>query len=158
MGTTDPPAGIGGRKRQATNGKALPKDLPQGHGARLSHALELGRHLERIHHELYVVVRATSPERSKPDSSDQRTWRLRIVQRCDAGGFDGPSPSRLHIRSDPTVLRPGNFERNVRVECPFAKSEEGVAENASAKRDRLRATKWFIYAHPSCADIVVIIC
>lgn len=77
----------------------------EGQGVRLSRALELGRHLERIHHEPYVVVRATSPERSKPDRSDQRTWRLRIVQRCDAGGFDGPSPSRLHIRSDPTVLR-----------------------------------------------------
>ena len=28
VGTTDPPACIGGRKRQAANGKALPKDLP----------------------------------------------------------------------------------------------------------------------------------
>ena len=106
VGTTDPPACIGGRKASGCQWEgAAQRFAAEGHGARLSRALELGRHLERIHHELYVVVRATSPERSKPDSSDQRRWRLRIVQRCDAGGFDGPSPSRLHIRSDQTVLR-----------------------------------------------------
>ena len=79
VGTTDPPACIGGCKASGCQWEgAAQRFAAEGHGARLSRALELGRHLQRIHHELYVVVRATSPERSKPDSSDQRTWRLRI--------------------------------------------------------------------------------
>ena len=47
----------------------------------------------------------------------------------------------------------------MRVECPFAKSEEGglLRTHPQNAIDYVHA-KWFIYAHPSCADIVVIIC
>ena len=36
------------------------------HGARLSRALELGRHLERIHHALYVAVREEEGHEASP--------------------------------------------------------------------------------------------
>ena len=53
-------------------------------------------------------------ERSNRCRAALRCWRLRRSKSLSAA---------YSFRSD--RLEAGNFERNVRVECPFAKSEDG---------------------------------
>ena len=73
-----PPGRHGGRRRSVNVREVLNgifyvlwtgcqwKALPKEHGARLSRALELGRHLERIHHALYVAVREEEGREASP--------------------------------------------------------------------------------------------